>query len=176
MTTTHETDQIDRIDHPPAHDHHMAPVVTRPQLVVVTILTVLALALGIALPASQVNLGLSGHDVGGLVMPPGMITTADTTAEAMRDMAAVDPHTVTTEAPAAARGDQPLAPHLESGVKVFDLAVAVTGWHILPDRKVEAYASTARCPAPGCGSPKATGSASSSTTSCPSRPASTGTG
>ena len=41
-----------------------------------------------------------------------MITTADTTAEAMRDMAAVDPHTVTAEAPAAARGDQPLVPRL----------------------------------------------------------------
>jgi len=68
MITTHETDRIDRIDH--AHEHQMAPVVTRTQLVVVTVLTVLALALGIALPASQVNLGLSGHDVGGLVMPP----------------------------------------------------------------------------------------------------------
>ena len=146
MITTHETDRIDRIDH--AHEHQMAPVVTRTQLVVVTVLTVLALALGIALPASQVNLGLSGHDVGGLVMPPGMLTTADTTADTMRDMAAFDPHTVTAEAPAAARGDQPLLPRLVGGVKVFDLTVAVTGWHILPDRKVDAYAVNGQVPGP----------------------------
>jgi hypothetical protein len=110
MTTTDRIDATGHLDHigRPAdhdqHDHHGRATVTRPQLVVVTVLTVLALALGIALPASQVNLGLSGHDVGGLVMPPGMITTADTTAEAMRDMAAVDPHTVTTEASWAWRG------------------------------------------------------------------------
>ena len=49
----------------------MAPVVTRPQLVVVTILTVLALALGIVAPGIPVNLGLSGHDVGGWSCPRG---------------------------------------------------------------------------------------------------------
>jgi len=98
--------------------------------------------------AARVNLGLSGHDVGGLVMPPGMLTTADTTADAMRDMAAFDPHTVTAEAPAAARGDQPLLPRLVGGVKVFDLTVAVTGWHILPDRKVDAYAVNGQVPGP----------------------------
>ena len=91
---------------------------------------------------------VSGHDVGGLVMPPGMIMTADTPADAMRDMAAVDPHAVTTEAPAAARGDQPLAPRIENGVKVFDLTVAVIGWHILPDRRVEAYAVNGQVPGP----------------------------
>jgi FtsP/CotA-like multicopper oxidase with cupredoxin domain len=130
------------------HGHTMAPTVTRPQLTVVTILTVLALALGIAIPASQVNLGLSGHDVGGLVMPPGMIMGRDTSADAMRDMAAVDPHTVTTEAPVAARGDQPLPPRHESTTKVFDLTVSVTGWHILPDRRVEAYAVNGQVPGP----------------------------
>jgi manganese oxidase len=46
------------------HSGAMGSAVTRPELAVVTILTVLALALGVAIPASQVNLTLSGHDVG----------------------------------------------------------------------------------------------------------------
>jgi manganese oxidase len=137
-------------DHGTHHAHQMTigSAVTRPELAVVTLLTVLALALGVAIPASAVNLTLSGHDVGGLVMPPGMITAADTTADAMRDMAAVDPHAVTDEAPPAARGDQPLPPRLENGATVFDLTIGVTGWHILPDRRVEAYAVNGQVPGP----------------------------
>jgi FtsP/CotA-like multicopper oxidase with cupredoxin domain len=128
--------------------HGMGARVTRPQLTVVTVLTVLALALGVAIPASQVNLTLSGRDVGGLIMPPGMIMSADTSADAMRDMAAVDPHEVSGDAPSAARGDQPLPARLVNGAKVFDLTVAVTGWHILPDRRVEAYAVNGQVPGP----------------------------
>jgi FtsP/CotA-like multicopper oxidase with cupredoxin domain len=128
--------------------HGAGSGVTRPQLTVVSILTVLALTLGVAVPASQVNLTLSGRDVGGLIMPPGMIMSADTSADAMRDMAAVDPHDVIGDAPSAARGDQPLPPRLVNGVKVFDLTVAVTGWHILPDRRVEAYAVNGQVPGP----------------------------
>ena len=135
-----------------AHSAHARPGtgtrVTRPQLTVVTILTVLALTLGVAIPASQVNLTLSGRDVGGLIMPPGMIMTADTSADAMRDMAAVNPHDVTGDAPSANSGDQPLPPRLVNGAKVFDLTVAVTGWHILPDQRVAAYAVNGQVPGP----------------------------
>jgi FtsP/CotA-like multicopper oxidase with cupredoxin domain len=139
---------VDESETPHVHTMRVGSAVTRPELTVVTILTVLALALGLGIPASQVNLTLSGHDVGGLVMPPGMIMTADTTAEAMRDMAAVDPHAVTGEAPPTTRGDQPLPPRIEKGIKVFDLTIGVTGWHILPDRRVEAYAVNGQVPGP----------------------------
>jgi FtsP/CotA-like multicopper oxidase with cupredoxin domain len=130
------------------HGHAVGSNVTGPQLAVVTLLTVLALALAVAIPATRVNLGLSAEDVGGLVMPPGMVMGADTSADAMRDMAAVDPHTVTAASPAAARGDRPLPPRLETGVKAFDLTIAPTRWNILPDRPVDAYAVNGQVPGP----------------------------
>ena len=132
----------------PHHGHSMSSDVTRPQLAVVTALTVLALALAVALPALKVNLGLSAEDVGGAIMPPGMVMTRETSAEAMRDMAAVDPDAVTAAAPATAHGDQPLQPRLEGVVKAFDLTVAVTGWTILPGRRVDAYAVNGQVPGP----------------------------
>lgn len=122
--------------------------VTRPQLAVVTVLTLLALAVAVALPATKVNLGLSAEDVGGAIMPPGMVMDRHTSAEAMRDMAAVDPDTVTQVAPAAARGDQPLQPQIDAGVKTFNFTVAVTGWTILPGRRVDAYAVNGQVPGP----------------------------
>lgn len=125
---------------------HTTSDVTRPQLAVMTLLTLLALALAVALPASKVNLGLSAEDVGGAVMPPGMVMTRDTSAEAMRDMAAVDPDTVARVAPANNRGDRPLLPRLEGGVKVFDLTAEVTRWTILPGRTVDAYAINGQVP------------------------------
>jgi FtsP/CotA-like multicopper oxidase with cupredoxin domain len=132
----------------PHHDHQMPSEVTRSQLAVVTVLTVLALALAVALPATQVNLGLSAEDVGGVIMPPGMVMDRDTSAEAMRDMAAVDPDAVSAVAPASARGDQPLAARVEGNVKAFDLTTAVTGWTILPGRRVDAYAVNGQVPGP----------------------------
>jgi FtsP/CotA-like multicopper oxidase with cupredoxin domain len=132
----------------PHHDHQMSSDVTRPQLAVVTVLTVLALALAVALPAQKVNLTLSAEDVGGAIMPPGMVMTRETSAEAMRDMAAVDPDAVTAVAPTTATGDQPLQPRLEGVVKAFDLTVAVTGWTILPGRRVDAYAVNGQVPGP----------------------------
>ena len=65
-------------------------------------------------------------------MPPGMIMTRDTPAEAMRDMAAVNPTPCVRRA-ADARGDQPLQPRIENGVKVFDLETSVIEWNILPN-------------------------------------------
>jgi FtsP/CotA-like multicopper oxidase with cupredoxin domain len=134
--------------HAAHHTNGDGHLVTRPQLAVVTILTLLALTIAVALPATKVNLRLSAEDVGGAVMPPGMVMSRDTSAEAMRDMAAVDPDTVSHVAPATARGDQPLIPKSEGSVKVFDLTAAVTGWTILPGRQVDAYAINGQVPGP----------------------------
>src|SRR3954451_13444206 len=113
--------------------HQMGSDVTRPQIAAVTILTALAFVAGILWSVAHANLTIGAHEVAGAVMPPGMITTRDTPAEAMRDMAAVNPNAVRYVAPAEARGDQPLEPRIEDGVKVFDLEASVIEWHILPN-------------------------------------------
>jgi FtsP/CotA-like multicopper oxidase with cupredoxin domain len=66
----------------------------------------------------------------------------------MRDMAAVDPDAVTAVAPSDARGDQPLEPVMEGGVKTFDFTVSVTEWTILEDLPVDAYAVNGQVPGP----------------------------
>jgi manganese oxidase len=98
--------------------------------------------------ASYTNLRLSARDDGGAIMPPGMIMTYDTPGQSMRDMAAVDPRTVSYTAPPDARGDQPLEPRIENGVKVFDLDVSVIKWNILPYEQVMAYAFNHQVPGP----------------------------
>jgi len=100
------------------------------------------------LPALFVNLRLSARDVDGAIMPPGMIMGWDTPAAAMRDMRAVHPRFVSHVAPVDARGDQPLAPKLDRGVKVFDLEASVIRWTILPGVTVEAYAFNRQVPGP----------------------------
>ncbi len=128
--------------------HEMKPDVTRPQLAVVGLLTVLALIASVVIPAMFVNLTYSAEEVGGAIMPPGMVMSRDTPAAAMREMSAVDPGEVAYEAPAGARGDRPLEPRIEDGVKVFDLDVSVIEWNILPDEQVEAYAFNRQVPGP----------------------------
>ncbi len=123
-------------------------VVTRAQLVAVSGLTVLALVVGLVASARSANLTLNAHEVGGVVMPPGMVSRRDLSAEAMRDMAAVDLRAVRYEAPADARGDQPLEPRIENGVKVFELEAAVIRWNILPWARVAAYAYNGQVPGP----------------------------
>ncbi len=138
----------------PAHGHHMSPAaggvaaVTRPQLVVVTLLTLIALFASIAIPASFINLSYSAEDVGGVIMPPGMVMSRDTAAAAMREMAAVDPGEVEHEAAADAAGGVLLQPELTDGVKVFELEASVIGWNILPEQQVEAYAFNQQVPGP----------------------------
>ena len=122
--------------------------VTRAQLVAVSGVSVLALALGMAAPANWVNLRLSARDVGGMIMPPGMIMVRDTPAEAMRDMAAVHPRHVTARHGLEARGDQELAPRIENGVKVFDLETTIVRWQILPKVHVDAYSYNGQVPGP----------------------------
>jgi FtsP/CotA-like multicopper oxidase with cupredoxin domain len=122
--------------------------VTGAQIAAVAALTILALIAAAVFSASYANLSLSAHDVGGAVMPPGMIMTRDLSGQAMRDMAAVDLRRLTYRAPADARGDQLLEPRIESGVKVFDLDVSVTQWNILPYARTAAYAFNGQVPGP----------------------------
>jgi hypothetical protein len=124
------------------------PAVTRAQLTSVTIFTLLALSAGMYAPAAFYNLRLSAESVGRSIMPPGMITTTETPANAMRDMAAIDPRLVTFHAAIAARGDRPLAPRMENGVKVFDFDASVIQWYILPNKSVTAYAINGQVPGP----------------------------
>lgn len=151
MSTTHATTRpaTSATDAPSGHHlHGDGSDVTKPQLIAVTLLTLLALAAGIALPATRVNLGLSAEDVGGAVMPPGMPMDRHTSAEAMRGMAAVDPDRVTTSAPATARGDQPLRPGVRSGVTTFRMTAGVTRWPIMPTQTVDAYTFNGTVPGP----------------------------
>jgi manganese oxidase len=129
------------------HDE-MGMGVTRAQLVALTGFTTLCLVAGMFVPGAFVNLRIRAHDVRGAIMPPGMLTTTETPADAMRDMAAADPRLVSYEAPVNARGDRALAPRLENGVKVFDLDAAVIRWNILPDVPVTAYAINRQVPGP----------------------------
>lgn len=135
-------------DMPTMAGHQMGSDVTRPQIAAVTILTLLAFIAGILWSVSHANLTIGAHEVAGAVMPPGMITTRDTPAEAMRDMSAVNPNAVSYVAPADARGDQTLEPRIEDGVKVFDLEASVIEWHILPNVSVLAYAFNNQVPGP----------------------------
>jgi manganese oxidase len=132
--------------------HHgtmtMPAAVTRPQLLAVTFLTLLALTTAVLYSAARTNLTLSAADVGGAVMPPGMIMARDLPGAAMRDMAAVDLREVTYHAPVDARGDMLLQPQLVDGVKVFTLETAVIEWSILPSVEVAAYAFNRQVPGP----------------------------
>ena len=81
-------------------------------------------------------------------MPPGMIMDRNTPAQAMRDMAAVDPRDVVGRFDLNARGDRELTPRTEGGVKVFDLETSVIQWAILPGVMVDAYAFNSQVPGP----------------------------
>ena len=128
--------------------HAMGGDVTRAQIAAITTLTALALIAGLLWSVAHANLTIGAHDVAGAVMAPGMIMTRDTPAEAMRDMAAVDPNQVRFSAAADARGDQTLEPRIEDGVKVFDLETSVIEWNILSDVRVMAYAFNGQLPGP----------------------------
>ncbi len=122
--------------------------VTRPQIAAMALLSVVALAAAIGWSASTSNLGIGARDVAGAIMPPGMVNSRDVPAQAMRDMSAVDPSTVSYRAPADARGDQPLEARMEDGVKVYDLETSVIEWNILPYERVMAYAFNRQVPGP----------------------------
>lgn len=126
----------------------MASDVTQPQLVAVTMFTALMLLLGMSFPAAFYNLRLSAEDVAGAIMPKGMIMDYDTPADAMLDMAAVDPRDVSQTFGLKTRGARDLKPRIENGVKVFDLETSVIRWQILPKISVDAYAFNGQVPGP----------------------------
>lgn len=134
--------------HNAAQGQQMKTDATFPQIASLVGVTTLMLVVGIITPAFVVNLSLSAHDVGGLIMPPGMIMGFDTPAEAMRDMGAIHPRHVSHTAAIGDRGDQVLQPHIQNGVKVFDLEASVIRWHILDDVSVDAYAYNRQVPGP----------------------------
>ena len=127
---------------------NMRPRATRPQIVVVAIMTVVALIAALAYSASKVNLRIAGADVKNVVMPPGMIMTNDMPAQAMRDMSAVNPDDVTYTADAGERGDRILEGKVDNGVRVFNLEASVIEWNILHDKQVMAYAFNRQVPGP----------------------------
>ena len=131
-----------------AADNSLASRATTTQRAVVLLISVLALVAGVTFSATTTNLYLGARDVGGAIMPPGMLMLRDTPGQSMRDMSAVDPRTVSYTAPADAQGDQPLQPRVENGVKVFDLDVSVIKWNILPYKQVMAYAFNRQVPGP----------------------------
>lgn len=128
--------------------HGKRPSVTRAQLVALTVCSFLALIAGLYIPATRYNFSLSAEQVGGAIMPPGMITTPDTPGDAMLDMAAADPRLISYTAPSDARGDRPLAPRMEGDVKVFDLDASVIRWNILSWKTMTAYAINRQVPGP----------------------------
>jgi manganese oxidase len=146
--TSHKSDDHDMEGMPMDHGTGMQAEVTRPQLVTITLFTLLMLVAGMTLPAAFVNLRLSAHDVRGAIMPPGMIMTQETPAAAMLDMAAVDPRDVTAMYGLDKQGAQPLTPRIEDGVKVFELETSVIRWQILPNVSVNAYSFNGQVPGP----------------------------
>jgi len=131
----------------PRH-HEIESDVTAPQLTAVAGVTALMLLAGLVVPGLYVNLSLSAHDVGGRIMPPGMIMDFDTPAAAMRDMSAIHPRQITYRAGKDARGDTVLEPRIENGVKVFDIEASVIRWTILDEVEVDAYAFNRQVPGP----------------------------
>jgi len=121
---------------------------TPAQLAAMSGVSFLTLITGLVAPANSVNLRLSAREVGGAIMPPGMIMDRDTPAQAMRDMAAVDPRDIVARYGLDARGDRELIPRIENGIKVFDLEAAVIRWTILPGVTVDAYAFNGQIPGP----------------------------
>ena len=128
--------------------HGMATDATTPQIAALGGVSLLALFIGMAAPANWVNLRLSAHEVGGLIMPRGMTMDRDATADAMRDMSFADPRRVTASYGLDARGDQELQPRIEGGVKIFELTASPVRWTIIPGVAVEGYAYNGQIPGP----------------------------
>jgi hypothetical protein len=128
--------------------HKMETDATRAQQFAFGGVSVFVLLVGMIAPANWLNMSLSARDVGGSIMPQGMIMDRDTPAETMRDMAAVDPNQVTASYGLDARGDRDLPFRLENGVKIFELSTSVIKWIILPGLTVDAYAYNGQVPGP----------------------------
>ncbi len=126
-------------------DMDLKPRVTLPQLLAVTLLTILALGGGVVLAAFFGNFSMSPRDMqngsvsgmsgmSGLIMPSGMIMEAGMNDDAMRGMAAVDPSQITYTAPANAA--TPL---------VGLWSAQLTDYHTLRDRGVRVFSGQYYC-------------------------------
>ena len=133
-------------EHPRRHE--IESEITAPQLTAMAGVTALMLLAGLVVPGFHVNLSLSARDVGGRIMPPGMIMDFDTPAAAMRDMSAIHPRQVAYRAGKDARGDTVLEARIENGVKVFDIEASVIRWTILDGVEVDAYVFNRLVPGP----------------------------
>jgi hypothetical protein len=134
--------------HSSGGQHSMESDATPAQRIALAGVSFLLLIAGIVAPGNWVNLRLSARDVGGAIMPPGMIMDRNTPAAAMIDMAAVDPRSVVATYGLDVQGDRELPPRIENGVKVFDLETAVIRWSILPGVSVDGYAFNGQIPGP----------------------------
>jgi FtsP/CotA-like multicopper oxidase with cupredoxin domain len=128
--------------------HRLESDATPAQIAALAGVSALALVVGLVAPANWLNMTLSAHEVGGLIMPSGMIMGRDTPADAMRDMSFADPRKVSASYNLNARGDQDLAFRMENGIKVFELTTSVIRWTILPGVTVDAYAYNGQIPGP----------------------------
>ncbi len=148
--SSHEKHQQGRGGGHGSHGGELPPAFapTRTQVTAVATFTTLMLVGGFAYPFTKVNMYLTAHEVGDVIMAPGMIMDFDTPADSMRDMAAIDPRLTAFKADAASQGGKALEPRLENGVKVFDLEASVIRWSILPGETVEAYAYNNQVPGP----------------------------
>lgn len=143
------------MDAPGAGQHAgmaMGSAVTRPQLIAVTLLTLLTLAAGVLLAALYGDLTMSARAMasGGAMdhgAMPGMTMPGMGPVSGGHDMAPVDVRTAPV-APVDARGNQPLPPTLVGGVKEFQLTTSVIRWSILPEVQVGAYAYNGQVPGP----------------------------
>jgi FtsP/CotA-like multicopper oxidase with cupredoxin domain len=147
---TGHSDDRHRRSHGHGHSMELPPAraATATQIAAMAGFTGLLLLAGLVTPGFSVNLGLGARDVGGTIMPPGMIMEFNTPAAHMREMSAVLPRQVRYRAPETAKGDQPLQPRIENGVKVFDLDASVIRWNILGNVTVDAYAFNNQIPGP----------------------------
>lgn len=120
---------------------------SKAELAAVSLLSTVILGIGLTLAAVYGDLRMTrGMNDSNM---PGMDHSAmsNTSGMAGHDMGPVDASRA-PRAPSNARGDQPLAPSMENGVKQFDLTVGKLRWNILPNVEVAAMAYNGQVPGP----------------------------
>lgn len=127
--------------------------VSIPEIVAVTLLSVLMLVAGVTVAGQYGDFAMRGQPgsttaLSSRSMPAGMVMSGQETAAQMSGMAAVDSTSVHRSAASGERGAQVLRPEIDRGVKVFRLEAGLVRWHILPGTTVAAYAYNGQVPGP----------------------------
>ena len=138
-----------------------------------TLATLAAAALAACKPAARAAdstaaaTATAGTSVTGGTMPPAAVPTARQTADAMDAMheKGIKAFPAKTEG----KGNIPLEPRIEEGVKVFELTAKKVHWEVTPGQKVEAWTYNGLVPGPQIRVREGDACASTSRTSCPSR-------